>query len=115
MVTDDAAEALYPGVHYTTAFLTPVFLASKVPAFDFCNIGNIGLVDVEDEQTLSSRMRTSDVAKVGGVTFAERHWKKKGQKSGPTKNMITPDGRYEMEGTVLIKRKGDRRTLCWWK
>ena len=45
-------------------------------AFDFCNVGDIGLVDVEDEQTSSSWMSISDVAKVGGVTFAESHWKK---------------------------------------
>ena len=84
-------------------------------AFDFCNVGDIGLVDVEDEQTLSSWMRTPDVSKVGGVTFTESPWKKQGQKSRPTKNMITPDGQHDMEGTALIKRKGDKRTLCWWK
>ena len=39
-------------------------------AFDVCNVGDIGLVDVEDEQALSSWMRISDVAKVVGVTFA---------------------------------------------
>ena len=83
--------------------------------FDFCNIGNIGLVDVEDEHTLSSRMSTSDVAKFGGVTFAESHCKKQVQKSGSTKNMITPDGRHDMEGTDLINRKGNKCTLCWWK
>ena len=43
--------------------------------FYFCNIGDIGLVDVEYEQTLSIRMITSDVAKVGGVTFSESHRK----------------------------------------
>ena len=81
-------------------------------AFDFCNVGNIGLVDVEYEQTLSSWMSTSDVAKVGGVTFADSHWKKQGQNSGPTKNMITPDGQHDMEGTALINMKGNKRTLC---
>ena len=29
--------------------------------------------------------------------------------------MITTDGRHDMEGTVLINRKGDKRTLFWWK
>ena len=84
-------------------------------AFDFCNVGNIGLVGVEDEQTLYIWMSTSDVAKVGGVTFAESHWKKQVQNSGPTKNMITPDGRHDMEGTDIINRKGNKRTICWWK
>ena len=42
-------------------------------AFDFCNIGHIGLVDVEDEQTSSSWKSISDAAKVGGVTFSESH------------------------------------------
>ena len=60
-------------------------------------------------------MSTSDAAKVGGVTFAESHWNKQDQKSGPTKNMITPDRRNDMEVTALIDRKGDKRTLCWWK
>ena len=82
-------------------------------AFDFCNVGDIGLVDVEDERTLSSWMSTSDVAKSGGVTFAESHWRKQGQKSGLTKNMITPDGQHAMEVTSLINRKGNKRTLCW--
>ena len=84
-------------------------------AFDFCNVGNIGLVDVEDSQMSSIWMSISDVAKVGGVTFAEIHWKKQERKSGPTKNTITPDGRHYMEGAALINRKGDKRTLCWWK
>ena len=84
-------------------------------AFDFCNVGDVGLVDVEDAQTLSIWMSISDVAKVGGVTFAEIHWKKQGLKSGPTKNMFTPDGKHDMEGTALINRKGDKSTLCWWK
>ena len=47
-------------------------------AFDFCNVGKIGLVDVEDKQTLSRWMSIQDVAKVGGVTFTEIHWKKQG-------------------------------------
>ena len=81
--------------------------------FDFCNVGDIGLVDVEDEQALSSWMRISDVAKVVGVTFAESYWKKQVRMSGPTKNMITPDGRHDMEGTALINRKGKKFTLCW--
>ena len=38
-------------------------------AFDFCNVGYIGLVDVEDAQASSIWMSISDVAKVGGVTF----------------------------------------------
>ena len=38
-------------------------------AFYFFNVGNIGIVDVEDENTSSSWMRISDVAKVGRVTF----------------------------------------------
>ena len=29
--------------------------------------------------------------------------------------MITPDGQHGMEGTALINRKGEKRTLCWWK
>ena len=60
-------------------------------------------------------MSTSDVAKVGIVAFAESHWKKQVQKSNPTNNMITPDGRHNMEGTSLINRKGEKCTLCWWK
>ena len=60
-------------------------------AFDFCDVRDIGLVDVEDEQTSSSWMSISDVAKVGGVTFAESYWNKQVRKSGSTKNMITPD------------------------
>ena len=47
-------------------------------AFDFCNVGNIVIVDVEDEETSSIWMSISDVAKVGGVTFAESHWKTQG-------------------------------------
>ena len=60
-------------------------------------------------------MSISDVAKVGGVTFAESHWKKQGRKSGPTKKMITPDVRHDMESTDLINRKGNKCTICWWK
>ena len=29
--------------------------------------------------------------------------------------MIMPDGRHDMEGTALINRKSDKRTLHWWK
>ena len=61
---------------------------------------------------LSIWMIISDVAKVGGVTFAESHWKKQGRKSRPAKNMITPDGQHAMEGTALINRKVNKRTLC---
>ena len=61
-------------------------------AFYFCNVGGIGLVDVEDAQTSYIWMIISDVAKVGRVTFAESHWKKQGRKSGPARNMITTDG-----------------------
>ena len=82
-------------------------------AFYFCNISNIDILDVEDDQTLSIWMIISDVAKVGGVTFAESHWKKQGRKSRPTNNMITPDGQHAMEGTALINRKGNKRTLRW--
>ena len=81
-------------------------------AFYFCNIGGISIVDVEDEQTLSSRMSISDVAKVDRVTFTESHWKKQGQKSGPTKNMITSDGQHDMEDTDRTNSKGDKHTLC---
>ena len=35
--------------------------------------------------------------------------------SGPTKNMITPDGLNDLEVTALINRKGNKLTLCWWK
>ena len=84
-------------------------------AFNFCNVGDIGLVDVEYKQTSSIWMSISDVSKVGGVTLAENHWKKQGKKSGPTKNIITPDGQHDMKGTDLINRKGDKHTLCWWK
>ena len=45
-------------------------------AYAFCKFGNIGLIDVEDEKTPSSCMSISDVTRVGGVTFAESHWKK---------------------------------------
>ena len=45
-------------------------------AFYFCSIVGISIVDVEDEQTLSSRMSTFDVAKVDGVTFVEIYWRK---------------------------------------
>ena len=84
-------------------------------AFYFFNIIEIGIVDVEYEQTLSSQMSTSDVAKVDGVTFTEIHWRKQDQKSRPTKNMIMPDGRHDMGGTAFINSKGDKHTLCWWK
>ena len=47
-------------------------------AFDFCNVGDIGLVDVEDAQTSYIWMRISYVTKVVGVNFAESHWKKQG-------------------------------------
>ena len=60
--------------------------------FYFCNVGGIGLVDVEDAQTLYIWMIISDVAKVCRVTFAESYWKKQGRKSGPARNMITTDG-----------------------
>ena len=84
-------------------------------AFYFCNVGNIGLVDVEYEHMLSIWMSISDVAKVGVVAFAEIDWKKQGQKSRPAKNMITPDGQHAMEGTALINREGNKNNLCWWK
>ena len=60
-------------------------------------------------------MSVSDVAKISGVTFAESEWKNQVQKSRPTKNMIKPAGRYAMDGTALINRKGGKRTLCCWK
>ena len=46
--------------------------------FDFCNVGDIGIVEVEYAQTSYSWMRISDVSKVHGVTFAEIHWNKQG-------------------------------------
>ena len=84
-------------------------------AFYFCSIVGISIVDVEDEQTLSIRTSTSDIAKVDGVTFAEIYWRKQDQNSSHTKNMITPDGRHDMEGMDLINSKGEKHTLCWWK
>ena len=67
--------------------------------FYFCNVGDIGLVNVEYKQISSSWMSISDVVKVGGVTFAKSHWKKQGQNSGPSNNMITPDG---IDGNCLF-------------
>ena len=83
-------------------------------AFDICNVGEKGLVDVEDAQTSSSWMSISDVTKVGGITFAESHWNKQVQKSAPTKNMITLNGQNYMESTEFINRKGDKLTACCW-
>ena len=83
-------------------------------AFDFCNVDDVSIVDVEYEWTPSIWMIISDVAKVGGVTFAENKWKKQGQNIRPTKNMIKPTGRQAMEGTSIINGKGRKSTLCWW-
>ena len=66
-------------------------------AFDFCKVGDVSLVDIEGEWTLSSWTSVSDVAKVGGATFAESEWKKQGQKSRPTKNMIMPARQHALE------------------
>ena len=40
-------------------------------AFEFYNIGDVSLSDVEDEWTLPSWTSVSNVVAVGGVTFAE--------------------------------------------
>ena len=84
-------------------------------ALDFCNVRDIGLVYVKDTRTSSSWMSISDVAKVIGVTFAGSHWKKHGRKNAPTKNIIMPVGRNDIEGMSLVSMKGDKRTLYWWK
>ena len=52
----------------------------------------------------------SDIAKVGGFTFAESEFKKQGRKSRPTKNEIKPVRQHAMEGTALINRKGRKFT-----
>ena len=87
-------------------------------SFDFYNVGNVSLADVEDEWTSTSWTSVSEVAKFGGATFAESEWKKKGRKGSPTKTKAKPAGRHAMEsteGTALINGKGSKRTLCWWK
>ena len=84
-------------------------------AFDFYNVGNVSIANVEDEWTSTICM---GVAKVGGFTFAESEWKKQGRKGRPTKNKAKPDGRHAMEsteGTALVNGKGRKRNLCWWK
>ena len=58
--------------------------------FDFYNVGNESLTDVEDEWTSPSWTSVSDVAFVSGVTFVESEWKKQFQKGRPTKNKIKP-------------------------
>ena len=83
-------------------------------AFYFFNVGDISLIDVEGEWTLSSRMSVSDVAKVGRVAFAESEWEKQGLNVRPIKNMIKPSGKRAMEGTAPINEKERKRTLCWW-
>ena len=40
-------------------------------AFEFYNVGNVSLTDVEYEWTLPSWMSVYDVAEIGGVIFAE--------------------------------------------
>ena len=84
-------------------------------AFNFYNVGNVSLSDIEDKWKSTIWMSVSDVSEVGGVTFSENEWKKQGQKGRPTKNNIKPARRHYMEGTALVNGKGIKRTICCWK
>ena len=83
--------------------------------FNFCNNGNVSLVDVEDKWTSPIWMSVFDVAEVGRVTFDESEWKKQVRKGRPTKNNINPYGKHAMEGTALVSGKGSKLTIFWGK
>ena len=86
-------------------------------AFEFYNVGDISLANVEDEWTPTERISVANVANVGGVTFAEIEWNKQGQKGRSAKNKANPSRRHTMESTegkALVTGKGSKRTLCLW-